>query len=129
MNIGGNNYFDNETIPKQFERLFQLLYFKVAYKNRDFVFLVDNARAHTAAEYSANDFAMKPGGRCPVDAIEYVDGQNVKITIEYYDDDGESQGLLKLVKELNLDILQNCKLLEYKEIVSEHAAFKNVSET
>ncbi|CAF5209469.1 unnamed protein product [Rotaria magnacalcarata] len=29
MNIGGNNYFDNETILKQFERLFQLLYFKV----------------------------------------------------------------------------------------------------
>ncbi|CAF3408979.1 unnamed protein product [Rotaria socialis] len=63
MDIGGNNYFDNETILKQFERLFQLLYFKVAYKDHDFVCLVDNARTHTAAEYSVNDFAMKPGGR------------------------------------------------------------------
>ncbi|CAF2069536.1 unnamed protein product [Rotaria magnacalcarata] len=62
MNIGGNNYFDNETILKQFERLFQLLYFKVDYKDHDFVCLVDNARTHTAAEYSVNDFSMKPGG-------------------------------------------------------------------
>ncbi|CAF4073349.1 unnamed protein product [Rotaria magnacalcarata] len=80
MNIGGNNYFDNETILKQFERLFQLLYFK-----------------------------------------------NVKVTIECYDDDGESKDLLKLAEELNLHIPQNCKLFELKEVVSEHAAFKNVS--
>ncbi|CAF3339063.1 unnamed protein product [Rotaria socialis] len=78
---------------------------------------------HTAAEYSVNDFAMKPGGRCPVDAIEYVDDHNVKVTIECYDDDAESKGLLKLAEELNLHIPQNCKLFELKDIVSEHAAF------
>ena len=78
MNIGGNSYFDNETILKQYERLFQLLYFKVDYKDHDFVCLVDNARTHTAAEYTANDFSMKAGGRCPLDAIEYVDDQNVR---------------------------------------------------
>ncbi|CAF2091676.1 unnamed protein product [Rotaria magnacalcarata] len=70
---------------------------------------------------------MQPGGQCPVDAIEYVDDQNVKVTIECYDDDGESKDLLKLAEELNLHIPQNCKLFELKEIVSEHAAFKNVS--
>ncbi|CAF3381807.1 unnamed protein product [Rotaria socialis] len=127
LNIGGNNYFDNETILKQFERLFQLLYFKVAYKDHEFVCLVDNARTHTAAEYSVNDFAMKPGGRCPVYAIEYVDDQNIKRTIDCYDDDGESKGLLKLAEELNIHVPQNCKLVELKQIVSEHSAFKNVS--
>ncbi|CAF3626850.1 unnamed protein product [Rotaria socialis] len=51
MNIGGNNYFDNETILKQFERLFQLLYFKVAYKDHEFVCLVDNARTHQSSAW------------------------------------------------------------------------------
>lgn len=129
MNIGGNTYFDNETILKQFERLFQLLYFKRDYKDHDFVCLVDNARTHTAAEYTVNDFAMKPGGRCPVDTIDYVDDQNVIRIINCYDDDGESKGLLKLAQELNLHIPQSCKLPELKVIVSEHAAFKNVSRT
>ncbi|CAF4212343.1 unnamed protein product, partial [Rotaria magnacalcarata] len=89
------------------------------------LFVLLTAPVHTQQLNSVNDFAMKPGGRCPVDAIEYVDDHNVKVTIECYDDDGESKGLLKLAEELNLDILQNCKLLELKEIVSEHAAFKN----
>ena len=126
MNIGGNCYFDNETILKQFERLFQLLYFKVDYNNHDFVCLVDNARTHTAAEYTVDHFAMKPGGRCPVNTIEYVDNQNVRKIINCYDDDGESKGLLKLADELNLHIPQRCKLPELKMIMSEHAAFKNV---
>ncbi|CAF4499333.1 unnamed protein product [Rotaria socialis] len=51
MNIGGNNYFDNETILKQFERLFQLSYFKVAYKDHEFVCLVDNARTHQSSAW------------------------------------------------------------------------------
>ncbi|CAF1366026.1 unnamed protein product [Didymodactylos carnosus] len=73
---------------------------------------------------------MKHGGRCPVDAIEYVDDQNVKRTIECYDDDdGESKGLLKLTEELNVHVPQNCKLPELKVFVSQHPAFKNVSRT
>ncbi|CAF1301147.1 unnamed protein product [Rotaria sordida] len=108
LNIGGNNYFNNETILKQFERLFQLLRFKEDYKDHDFVCLVDNARTHTAAEYTVDQFAMKPGGRCPVSTIEYVDNQNVRRIINCYDHDGESKGLLKLANELNLHIPRRC---------------------
>jgi hypothetical protein len=127
LNIGGNSYFDNEAILKQFERLFQLLRFKEDYKDHDFVCLVDNARTHTAAEYTVDQFAMKPGGRCPVNTIEYVDNQNVRRIINCYDQDGESKGLLKLANELHLHVPRRCKLPELKMIVSEHPAFKNVS--
>ncbi|CAF1012892.1 unnamed protein product [Didymodactylos carnosus] len=37
LNIGENSYFNNETILKQFERLFQLLRLKEDYKDHDFV--------------------------------------------------------------------------------------------
>jgi len=127
LNIGGNSYFDNETILKQFERLFQLLRFKADYKDHDFVCLVDNARTHTAVEYTVDQFAMKPGGRCPVNTIEYVDNQNVKRIINCYDHNGESKGLLKLANELNLHVPPRCKLSELKMIMSEHPAFKHVS--
>lgn len=127
LNIGENSYFDNEAILKQFERLFQLLRFKEDFKDHDFVCLVDNARTHTAAEYTVDQFAMKPGGRCPVNTIEYVDNQNVRRIINCYDQDGESKGLLKLANELHLQVPRRCKLPELKMIVSEHPAFKNVS--
>ncbi|CAF1576623.1 unnamed protein product [Didymodactylos carnosus] len=120
LNIGGNSYFNNEIILKQIERLFQLLRFKEDYKDHDFVCLVDNARTHTAAEYTVD-----PGGRCPVSTIEYVDHQNVRRIINCYDHDGKSKGLLKLANELNLHIPRRCKLPELKMIMSEHPAFKH----
>ncbi|CAF1183412.1 unnamed protein product, partial [Rotaria magnacalcarata] len=42
------------------------------------LFVLLTAPVHTQQLNSVNDFAMKPGGRCPVDAIEYVDDHNVK---------------------------------------------------
>ena len=74
-----------------------------------FVCLVDNARTHTAAEFSVNDFGMKPGTRCPVDKIDYIDENNKKRTIECYDDDGCSKGLLALAYELNVFVPKKCK--------------------
>ena len=73
INVGCENYFGNQTILNQFKRLFQLLPFKEEYKNHSFVCLVDNARTHTAAEFSVNDFGMNSGTRCPVDEIDYID--------------------------------------------------------
>ena len=127
INVGGDNYFDNENILSQFKRLFQLLPFKEEYKNHDFVCLADNARTHTAAEFSVNDFGMKPGTRCPVDKIDYIDENNKKRTIECYDDDGCSKGLLVLAYELNVFVPRKCKLNELKLLLSQQAAFKSVS--
>ena len=76
IHVGQDGYFDTDTILYQFERLFQLLSYKKDFKNREIEIIVDNARTHSAKEYSINDFAKSIGTRCPVSAIEYVDDQN-----------------------------------------------------
>ncbi len=70
ITIGGDNYFDNQTILSQFKRLFQLLLSKEECKGHHFVCFVDNARTHTVVEFSLNDFGIKPETRCPVDNID-----------------------------------------------------------
>ena len=127
INVGGDNYFDNENILSQFKRLFQLLPFKEEYKNHSFVCLVDNTGTRTAAEFSVNDFGMKPGTRCPVDKIDFIDENNKKGIIECYDDDDCSKGLLVLAYELNILVPRKCKLNELKLLLPKHAAFKSVS--
>ncbi|CAF1539603.1 unnamed protein product, partial [Rotaria sp. Silwood1] len=122
--VGGESYFDNQNILTQFERLFQLLPFKKEYQNHNFVCLVDNARTHTAAELSVNDFGMKPGTRCPVDKIEFIDEQNKKQIINCYDNSGQSKGLLTLAYELNVDVPNDYSLQQLKSLLSEHVAFK-----
>ena len=62
INLGYNLYFDNETILNQFERLFQLLPFKTEYKGHDFGIVVDNARTHSAKDFSLNYFGKKKLG-------------------------------------------------------------------
>ncbi|CAM4799333.1 unnamed protein product [Rotaria magnacalcarata] len=125
--LGGDNYFNNQSILNQFKRLFQLLSFKKEYKSHNFLCLVDNSRTHTAAEIHLNDFGMRPGTRCPVDKIEYIDENNKKQTIECYDDDGYSKILLAIANELNVFVPSKCKLNDLKLLPSQHAAFKSVS--
>ncbi|CAF4975516.1 unnamed protein product [Rotaria magnacalcarata] len=76
--VGADNYFDNQDILSQFKRLFQLLPFENEYKNHNFVYLLDNARTHTAADMHINDFGMRPGTHHPVDKIDYIDEINKK---------------------------------------------------
>ncbi|CAF1219347.1 unnamed protein product [Didymodactylos carnosus] len=127
INVGGDNYFDNDSILKQFRRLFQMLPFKEEYKYHGFVCLVDNARTHTAAEFSVNDFGLKAGTRCPVETIQFFDDKNQKHTLQCYDDDGVSKGLLQLAHDLNIFTPNKVKLPELKALLAEHPAFKNVS--
>jgi len=127
IQVGGDCYFDNDSILDQFERFFKLSQFKNDYKDHDLVFLVDNARTHTKAEFSLHDFGMKPGTRCPVDHIDYLDERNKKQTIQCYDHNGISKGLLALAYELNVNVPQKCKLDELKTILSNHPAFKTVT--
>ena len=60
INPDHNNYFNNEIILQQFERLFQMLEFKKDYKlgdkRLDIEVMVDNARTHTALDININDF-------------------------------------------------------------------------
>ncbi|CAF1508602.1 unnamed protein product, partial [Didymodactylos carnosus] len=132
INIGSDLYMDNELILEQFERLFQMLQFKEEYKTHTIEVLVDNARTHTSKKFSVNDFNMKPGTRCPVQSIEYLDpATNQRKTINCYFTDGEnkgkSRGLLNIALNLGLKVPLNCKLQQLKELVSQHPAFQNVT--
>ncbi|CAF1284210.1 unnamed protein product [Rotaria sp. Silwood1] len=132
INIGSDLYMDNELILEQFERLFQMLQFKEEYKMHTIEVLVDNARTHTSKEFNVDDFGMKPGTRCPVQSIEYLDpATNQQKTINCYFTDGEnkgkSRGLLNIAQNLGLKVPLNCKLQQLKELVSQHPAFQNVT--
>ena len=70
---------------------------------------------------------MKPDTRCPVEQIEYVDEQQQQQTIECFDNNGVSKGLLAIVKEFGVAPPTKCTLQELKAILSKHKAFANVS--
>ncbi|CAM4786006.1 unnamed protein product [Rotaria magnacalcarata] len=127
ITLGGDNYFNNQSILNGFKRLFQLLPFKKEYKNHNFLCFVDNSRTHIVTEIHLNAFGMRSGTRCPVDKIDYIDDNNKKRTIECYDDDGYSKGLLAIANELDVFVRRKCKLNDLKLLLSQHAAFKSVS--
>ena len=68
-----DNYFTNDVILKQFERLFILLKYKNEFKNCKFDVLVDNARTHSAKIYDVAHFNKFPGTNCVYDKIEWVE--------------------------------------------------------
>ena len=78
IQVGYDRYFDNNAIVSQFTRLFHMLQFKKAYTNHSIHVVVDNAKMHTAKEFSLDEFGMKPGTRCPVDQIQYIDDHGEK---------------------------------------------------
>lgn len=131
INVGYDAYFDNETILLQFERLFQMLPFKTEYKGHDIEVLVDNARTHSAKEFSLNDFGKGIGTRCPVDSIEFISACGKTSTVPCYftkgENKGKSKGLLVLAKELKLAIRDDIKLDDLRQELSKHQAFKNES--
>jgi hypothetical protein len=133
INIGTDAYFDNDTILSQFERLFQMLEFKQEYKDNQIEIIVDNARTHTKKAYSLQEFGKNIGTRCPVEKIEYVDENGVIKVIDCYFKQGanedKSKGLVELCKELGVQLPGKVKLDEIREILSNHRAFQNVSES
>lgn len=129
--IGVDSYFDNAIILQQFERLFKLLKHKMEYQGHDIEILVDNARTHTAKEFSINDFGKSIGSRCPVSSIEYAYDGNKKQVLDCYFDSGpwagRSKGLLVMAAELGFQVSSNWKLDDLKNLLSKHPAFDNVS--
>ena len=92
--------------------------------------VVDNARMHNAKEFSLDEFGMKPGTRCPVDQIQYIDDHGQQKTIQCYftsgPSRGKSKGLFKIAEELKISLHENIKLKELKELLGRHKAFQNV---
>ena len=67
------------------------------------------------------------GTRCPLDYIDFIDDMNHRRTIECYNDDGTSKGLLAIARELGLAIPNKCSLSELKAVLRIHNALKSVS--
>lgn len=64
-------YFDNDTILKQFRRLFILLKYKVAFDGHQFEVLVDNATTHSTKVYDVSKLGKSPGTKCIYETIEW----------------------------------------------------------
>ena len=131
INVSQDNYFNNETVLEQFERLFQLLPFKSEFAGHDVEVVVDNARTHSAKDYSLNDFGKNIGTRCPVNELEFLDerGQIQSISCFFTggENKGKSKGLLVLAKELSLVVPDKIKLDELRNLLSAHSAFQNAT--
>jgi len=96
---GKDNYFDNQVILNQFERLFKMLKFKRDFKDHEIEILVDNATTHTTIAYDVNLIGMSPGTRCQYETIEWVE-DNKKKKIKCFDEDGKVKVYFNLQKSL-----------------------------
>ncbi len=69
------------------------------------------------------EFCLKPGGRCQVEALTYVDETGANRTISCYDE-GVSKGLKKIAIELGYnDLDSQIGLLALLNILIQHPAF------
>lgn len=123
-----DGYFDNETILKQFERLFKMLKYKRVMKNTKKMVLVDNARTHSAKKYDKTLLFKKPGTNCPYDSLEWNENGEIKKVSFFFDNKKEnSKGLFVMCKELKLipddAVEKNYNLNQLREIISIHPAF------
>ncbi|CAF3692205.1 unnamed protein product [Rotaria socialis] len=130
IQVDNGAYFDNDAVLSQFTRLFKMLPFKQAHKNKVIIIIVDNARTHSAKEFSLEDFGMKPGTRCPIDQILYNAemGQHQKLDCCFTSGrhKGKSKGLLILAEELKILVPPKTSLDHLKQLLSSHNAFQNL---
>ena len=129
--LGSDNYFNNELILLQFERLLKLLQFKTDYRGHSIHILVDNATRHTTKAYSVHDFGKNINTRCSVKFLEWTDEHNKQQRLDcYFSSDslkGKYKGPLQIGIELGLNIPKKIKLPELKELLLKHRAFQKVN--
>lgn len=87
-----DNYFDNEIILRQFERLLKLIEFKKSFADHQIEILVDNARTHSAKIYDISLLNKNSGTNCPYEKLEWSENEIVK-SIDLFDNNGVSKGL------------------------------------
>jgi len=128
---GKDNYFNNEVIIKQFERLFILFKFKTIFKNHKMVVIVDNARTHSAKKYDINKMNKAKDTSCPYDTLEWTEENGEIKSINCFNNDGTSKGLFVICKELGLierlTELKHIKLDKLRQIAATHPIFSNES--
>ena len=116
INARQDEYFANDTILCQFERLLRFLSYKNDVKGHEIEIIVDNARIHSEKEYSVSDFGKAIGTRCPVNATEYLDDHNQNASISCYFASRrhrvKSKGLFMLAKGLGVSVALSIRLAE-----------------
>ena len=129
--LGSDNYFNNELILLQVERLLKLLQFKTDYRGHSIHILVDNATMHTTKAYSVHDFGKNINTSCSVKFLEWTDEHNKQQRLDCYFSlgslKGESKGLLQIGVELGLNIPKKIKLPVLKELLLKHRTFQKVN--
>jgi hypothetical protein len=122
---GKDNYFNNQKILKQFDRLFKLLQFKKEFEGHEIEILVDNATTHTAKNYDINHFNKKPGTKCAYRVVEWTeDGINRQVFC--HDEQNNYKGLAKIIEEMGLrkaPVNPSLTLKELRDIMLEHPVF------
>ncbi|CAF1557123.1 unnamed protein product, partial [Didymodactylos carnosus] len=82
-------------------------------------------------KYNVMDFGMKPGTRCTVKKIDFLDENNKKKVVNCYFTSGPdkdmSRELLNIALDLGCKVPAGCKLAELQEIVKQHQAFKQIT--
>ena len=67
----------------------------------------------------------------PVHALEYLDHQSRTVSVSCYFDKGEHRGkskeLLELVKDLKVSLHSSMKLPEFRALLADYPAFRNIS--
>jgi hypothetical protein len=128
--LGTDNYFTNDSILSQFERLCKMLPFKREFNGHHIEILVDNATTHSVREYTINDFGRGMGTRCPVKTIEWLDtaGKKRKLDCFFPRAHGhkKSKGLLIISQELGLNLSPDIRLKDLKVELLKHPAFNHV---
>ena len=71
---------------------------------------------------------MRPGTRCPLTQIEYIDEESNRKIVNYFDENGKSKDLLALAHELNVYVPRKCSLQDLRLLLGEHHAFKKVKD-
>ena len=116
INVRQDGYFANDTILCQFERLLRFLSYKKDFKNHEIETIVENARMHSAKDYSVRDFGKGIGTRRPVNATEYLDDQNQNASISCHFAStgyrGKSKGLFMLAKDQGVSVALSIRLAE-----------------
>ena len=127
---GQEGYFDSDSILNQFERLFQMLQFKEAFKGHEFEIVVDNARTHTAQTMNINEYRLNIGKNCPKEFIIWKDENNNEHRLDLFFKKGVNAGLSKglrvVAKELGFNPVGK-KLDELKAILIKHPAFSSTT--
>ena len=130
-----NNYFDNDSILSQFERLLLCMNYSSIFKDNNYRvdILVDNATTHTKALIDAKMFNKGVNTHCGIEKLSWNDENNNECSFDCYYESGPnvglSKGLFNMCKELKIIDAsvqsKEIKLDELRRIAAKHPAFKH----